>query len=51
MALLVTDAIVLHAFDYLESSRILRLATPSDIGGRPEPLDHLALVIQQRDCS
>ena len=27
MALLVTDAIVLHAFDYLESSRILRLAT------------------------
>jgi DNA repair protein RecO (recombination protein O) len=27
MALLVSDAIVLHAFDYLESSRILRLAT------------------------
>ena len=27
MALLVTDAVVLHAFDYLESSRILRLAT------------------------
>src|SRR5215211_2549583 len=27
MALLSTDAIVLHAFDYLESSRILRLAT------------------------
>ena len=27
MALLVTDAIVLHVFDYLESSRILRLAT------------------------
>lgn len=27
MALLVTDALVLHAFDYLESSRILRLAT------------------------
>ena len=27
MPLLVTDAIVLHAFDYLESSRILRLAT------------------------
>src|SRR5262245_11311442 len=24
---LVTDAIVLHAFDYLESSRILKLAT------------------------
>jgi DNA repair protein RecO (recombination protein O) len=27
MALLVTDAVVLHAFNYLESSRILRLAT------------------------
>lgn len=27
MALLVTDAIVLHAFDYRETSRILRLAT------------------------
>jgi DNA repair protein RecO (recombination protein O) len=27
MALLTTDAIVLHAFDYLETSRILRLAT------------------------
>ena len=27
MALLATDAIVLHAFDYLESSRILKLAT------------------------
>jgi DNA repair protein RecO (recombination protein O) len=27
MPLLVTDALVLHAFDYLESSRILRLAT------------------------
>ena len=27
MPLLVTDAIVLHVFDYLESSRILRLAT------------------------
>jgi DNA repair protein RecO (recombination protein O) len=27
MALLVTDAIVLHAFDYLETSRILRLLT------------------------
>jgi DNA repair protein RecO (recombination protein O) len=27
MSLLVTDAIVLHAFPYLESSRILRLAT------------------------
>ena len=27
MALLVTDAIVLHAFDYLESSRIVRLLT------------------------
>lgn len=27
MALLATDAIVLHAFDYLESSRILRLVT------------------------
>src|SRR3954463_15828180 len=27
MSLLVTDAVVLHAFDYLESSRILRLAT------------------------
>jgi DNA repair protein RecO (recombination protein O) len=27
MAPLVTDAVVLHAFDYLESSRILRLAT------------------------
>jgi DNA repair protein RecO (recombination protein O) len=27
MALLVTDAVVLHVFDYLESSRILRLAT------------------------
>jgi DNA repair protein RecO (recombination protein O) len=27
MPLLVTDALVLHSFDYLESSRILRLAT------------------------
>ena len=27
MTLLVTEAVVLHAFDYLESSRILRLAT------------------------
>jgi len=27
MSLIVTDAIVLHAFDYLESSRILKLAT------------------------
>src|SRR5215210_7237392 len=27
MTLLVTDAIVLHVFDYLESSRILRLST------------------------
>jgi DNA repair protein RecO (recombination protein O) len=27
MPILVTDAIVLHAFDYLETSRILRLAT------------------------
>ncbi len=27
MPLIVTDAVVLHAFDYLESSRILRLAT------------------------
>jgi DNA repair protein RecO (recombination protein O) len=27
MALIVTEAIVLHAFDYLESSRILRLVT------------------------
>ncbi|MDF1502260.1 DNA repair protein RecO [Roseisolibacter sp. H3M3-2] len=27
MALVVTDAIVLHSFDYLESSRVLRLAT------------------------
>jgi DNA repair protein RecO (recombination protein O) len=27
MTLMVTDAVVLHAFDYLESSRILRLAT------------------------
>jgi DNA repair protein RecO (recombination protein O) len=27
MSLLVTDAVVLHVFDYLESSRILRLAT------------------------
>src|SRR4051812_12520409 len=27
MALLVTEAIVLHAFDYLESSRIIRLLT------------------------
>lgn len=27
MSLLVTDAVVLHAIDYLESSRILRLAT------------------------
>jgi DNA repair protein RecO (recombination protein O) len=27
MALVVTEAVVLHAFDYLESSRILRLAT------------------------
>ncbi|MEK7402464.1 MAG: DNA repair protein RecO [Gemmatimonadota bacterium] len=28
MPLLVTDAIVLHSFDYLESSRIVRLVTP-----------------------
>ena len=27
MSLLVTDAIVLHAFDYLESSRIIRMLT------------------------
>jgi len=27
MAHVVTDAIVLHSFDYLESSRILRLVT------------------------
>src|SRR5436305_7443000 len=27
MSLVVTDAIVLHAFDYLESSRILKLVT------------------------
>ena len=27
MPLLATDAVVLHAFDYLESSRILRLVT------------------------
>ncbi len=27
MPLIVTDAVVLHAFDYLESSRIIRLAT------------------------
>ena len=27
MTLVVTEAIVLHAFDYLESSRILRLVT------------------------
>src|SRR5919201_6125867 len=27
MSLLVTDAIVLHAFDYLESSRIVRMLT------------------------
>src|SRR3954451_13863831 len=27
MSLVVTDAIVLHSFDYLESSRILRLVT------------------------
>lgn len=27
MPLVITDAVVLHAFDYLESSRILRLAT------------------------
>src|SRR5918999_1071189 len=27
MALVATDAIVLHVFDYLESSRVLRLAT------------------------
>src|SRR3954463_4671891 len=27
MALLTTDAVVLHAFDYLESSRIFRLLT------------------------
>ncbi|GLC26549.1 DNA repair protein RecO [Roseisolibacter agri] len=27
MSLVVTDAVVLHAFDYLESSRVLRLAT------------------------
>ena len=33
MALVVTEAVVLHAFDYLESSRILRLAT-SDAGVR-----------------
>ena len=31
MTLLVTDAIVLHAFDYLESSRIIRLLT-RDVG-------------------
>jgi DNA repair protein RecO (recombination protein O) len=31
MSLVVTDAIVLHAFDYLESSRIVRLAT-RDLG-------------------
>jgi DNA repair protein RecO (recombination protein O) len=34
MSLLVTDAIVLHSFDYLESSRILRLLT-RDAGVRP----------------
>jgi DNA repair protein RecO (recombination protein O) len=33
MALIVTEAIVLHAFDYLESSRILRLVT-ADVGVR-----------------
>jgi DNA repair protein RecO (recombination protein O) len=33
MALAVTDAIVLHSFDYLESSRILRLVT-ADVGVR-----------------
>ena len=33
MTLVVTEAIVLHAFDYLESSRILRLVT-SDAGVR-----------------
>jgi len=33
MALVVTEAIVLHAFDYLESSRILRLVT-RDVGVR-----------------
>ena len=33
MALVVTDAIVLHAFDYLESSRILRVVT-ADVGVR-----------------
>jgi DNA repair protein RecO (recombination protein O) len=33
MSLVVTEAIVLHAFDYLESSRILRLVT-SDVGVR-----------------
>jgi recombinational DNA repair protein (RecF pathway) len=27
MTLVVTEAIVLHAFDYLESSRILKLVT------------------------
>ena len=33
MSLVATDAIVLHAFDYLESSRILRLVT-RDVGVR-----------------
>lgn len=33
MSLLVTDALVLHAFDYLESSRIVRLLT-RDVGVR-----------------
>jgi DNA repair protein RecO (recombination protein O) len=33
MTLVVTEAIVLHAFDYLESSRILRLVT-TDLGVR-----------------
>src|SRR5947199_9024056 len=34
MSAVVTDAIVLHSFDYLESSRILRLVT-REAGGRP----------------
>src|SRR6476646_5292847 len=33
MTLVVTEAIVLHSFDYLESSRILRLVT-RDVGVR-----------------
>ena len=33
MSLVVTEAVVLHAFDYLESSRILRLVT-DDVGVR-----------------